>query len=302
MKSKTLIIGATGKTGMPVTEKALAAGLDVRAVIRREDERSAKLRELGAETVIGDVHDIGSVREFMQGSTRLYFSYATHEHRLVEVTTNIAKVARDEGIQTIVNMSQLTAREGARSPLTHQHWLSENILDWSGVGTIHIRPSYFMENLLLFNSQSIVNEDKIYLPYGSSSHAPVATDDIARVIVELLSNPEDHYGKRYHLTGPENLTLAEIANVIGGIIGKPVEYIDLPAEQWRTALIQTVGLPEFLADHLYKVAIDHQEGLFSVQNNVIETLTGKAPQSLQNFVRDHEALFIGQQAVQLGIQ
>ena len=301
MKSKILIIGATGKTGMPVTEKALQAGLDVRAVIRNEDERSEKLRQLGAETVIGDVHDIGSVRQFMKGVTRLYFSYPTHEPRLVEVTTNIAKAARDEGVQTIVNMSQLPSREGARSQLTHQHWLSENILEWSDVGTIHIRPSYFMENLLLFNSGHIINEGKIYLPDGSSRHAPVAANDIARVVVALLANPNGHHGKRYTLTGPENLTIQEMADTIGSVIQKDVEYVDLPIEQWRTALLEQAGLPEFLTDHLCNVAIDHQEGLFSEQTDTIEALTGQAPESLSDFVRANKAAFTGKKAVSLGL-
>ncbi|MBL4575045.1 MAG: NAD(P)H-binding protein [Opitutaceae bacterium] len=153
MKSKTLIIGATGKTGMPVVEQALASGQDVRAVIRREDERSSRLRSLGAETVIGDVHNIQSVRAFMTGVSKLYFSYPTHLTGLVEATANIATAAKDEGVKAIVNMSQISVRENARSKLTHQHWLSEKILDWSGVGAIHIRPNYFMENMLLFNAQ-----------------------------------------------------------------------------------------------------------------------------------------------------
>ena len=301
MKQKILIIGATGKTGMPITEKALEAGLDVRAVIRIEDTRSEKLRQLGAETVIGDVHDMQSVRQLMKGVTALYLSYPTHEQRLVEVTANVAKAAQDEGVQTIVNMSQLVSREAARSALTHQHWISENILDWSGVGTIHIRPSYFMENLLLFNSRHIINAGKIYLPYGSSRHAPVATNDIARTVVALLINPKGHHGKRYHLTGPENLTIEEMAHTIGSILQKDVEYIDLPLDHWRTALLEQAGLPKFLVDHLCNVAIDHQEARFSEQTDTIAALTGQTPQSLSDFVLANEASFTGKRPVSLGL-
>lgn len=62
-----LILGATGKTGIPIVEQALQAGLNVRAVIRREDHRSEQLRLSGAETVIGDVHDLQSVRRLVEG-------------------------------------------------------------------------------------------------------------------------------------------------------------------------------------------------------------------------------------------
>lgn len=302
MKTKRtiLVIGATGKTGQPVVQQLLSEGLEVRAVIRREDNRSEKLRDAGAQTVFGDVHDIQSVRELVKGIDHIYFAYPPQEERLVEATANIVIAAKDEGISGIVNMSQISVRENARSMLTHHHWLSEAVFDHANVGAIHIRPTYFMENLLMFNAGTISSEGKIYLPYGSQSHAPIAANDIARSVVALLLDPAPHTGERIILTGPDNLSIAEMANVIGQGMGRPVEYVDLPAEQWREILIQQVGMPEFLADHLYKVAIDHQEGIFDHQTDTVETLTGTAAQSLKDFVREHLALFKGEEAVFLG--
>ena len=301
MKSKALVIGATGKTGQPVVEQALAAGLDVRAVIRREDDRSERLRNAGAETVEGDVHDMRSVRQLAKGVDRIYFAYPPQGDRLVEATANIAIAAKDEGITGIVNMSQISVRESARSPLSHHHWLSEKIFDRADVGAVHIRPTFFMENLLLFCSQSIATEGKIYLPYGSRSHAPIAANDIARSVVALLLDPKPHAGEHPILTGPDNLSIAEMANVIGHEIGRPVEYVDLPVEQWHEILVDQVGLPEFLANHLHQVAIDHQEGIFDHQTDTVKALTGAAPQSLPEFVREHLARFKGEQAVFLGV-
>ena len=157
-----------------------------------------------------------------------------------------------------------------------------------------------MENLLLFTADAIASEGKIYLPYGSRSHAPIAANDIARSVVALLLDPEPHAGERVILTGPDNLSIAEMANVIGQVMGRPVTYVDLPAEQWREILIQQVGMPEFLADHLYKVAIDHQEGIFDRQTDTVEALTGTAAQSLKDFVRENLAQFKGDEAVFLG--
>jgi NAD(P)H dehydrogenase (quinone) len=301
MKSKTLIIGSTGKTGQPVVKQTLIAGLNVRAVIRKDDDRSAALKAAGAETVIGDVHDIKSLRSLVQGVDRIYFAYPPHEDRLVEATANIAIAAKDEGVSHLINMSQLPAREGARSALTYQHWLSENIFDQADIGAIHIRPTFFMENLLLFSSQSISNEGKIYLPYGSRNHAPIAADDIARVVVALLQDPATHAGKRLTLTGPQNLSIAEMANIVGQQVGRAIEYVDLPAAQWRDILIKQVGLPKFLANHLHQVAIDHQHGVFDRQTDTVESITGIAPQPLVKFVRCHLAQFMGKEAIFLGV-
>jgi NAD(P)H dehydrogenase (quinone) len=301
MKSKALVIGATGKTGQPVVEQGLKTGLDVRAVIRGEDERSKRLRDAGAEIVIGDVHDMSSVRQLVKGVDRIYFAYPPHGGRLVEATANIAIAARDEGISGIVNMSQITTRESARSPLSHHHWLSENVFDQADVGAVHIRPTFFMENLLLFCSQTIATEGKIYLPYGTRSHAPIAASDIARSVVALLLDPMPHAGERPILTGPDNLSIAEMAEVIGHEIGRSVEYVDLPVEQWREILMHQIGVPEFLANHLHQVAIDHQEGIFDQQTDTVEMLTGVAAQSLAEFVRKHLAKFKGEETVFLGV-
>ncbi len=298
---KVLIMGATGKTGMPVVEQALQSSLEVRAAIRREDHRSEQLRLAGAETVAGDVHDLKSVRQLVEGVDRIYFTYPPHLEGLVEATANVAIAAKDAGISALVNMSQIVARENARSPLSHQHWMSETLFDLAGIGAIHIRPTFFMENLLLFSSQSIAEEGRIYLPYGNRGHAPVAAADIARVIVYLIRHPEPNVGAKLVLTGPELLTISDMAAVIGRQIGRSVEYVDLPADPWHNVLIQQIGLPPFLANHLYKVAIDHQEGLFEQQNDTVERLTGIAPQSLDIFVREHLPQFQGKEEVFLGV-
>jgi NAD(P)H dehydrogenase (quinone) len=296
MQSKTLVIGATGKTGLPVVEQTLRAGLDVRAVIRREDDRAARLRNAGAEIVEGDVHDMRSVRKLVKGVDRIYFAYPPQGDRLVEATTNIAIAAKEEGISGMVNMSQITAKESARSPLSHHHWLSENLFDQADIGAVHIRPTFFMENLLLFCAQTIATEGKIYLPYGTRSHAPIAANDIARSVVTLLLDLKPHAGERPILTGRDNLSIAEMANVIGHEIGRPIEYVDLPVEHWHDILVHQLGLPEFLANHLHQVAINHQEGIFDHQTDTVEMLTGAAPQSLAEFVREHLAKFKGEGA------
>lgn len=296
-----LIIGATGKTGIPVVEQALQAGLNVRAVIRREDHRSEQLRLAGAETVTGDVHDLQSVRRLVDGIDRIYFTYPPHLEHLVDATANVAIAARDAGVSALVNMSQITVRENARSALTRQHWLSENIFDLADIGAIHIRPTYFMENLLLFSAQSIAEQGRIFLPYGNRGHAPVAAQDIARVVVHLLQHPASHVGERLVLTGPELFTIQEMGDVIGQQLGREVTYVDLPVEQWHTILTEQVGLPAYLASHLHQVAIDHQEGWFEHQTDTVQRLTGTAPQNLESFVREHLPQFEGKESVFLGV-
>ncbi len=291
-KSIILVTGATGKTGLPVIKQLVEREFLVRAFVHRMDERSERLKALGAEVVAGDFLDLQSVRAAMQEVNRVYFCYPTLD-RLVEATTILAVAARDAGVEGIVNMSQISAREHARSPLARHHWLSERILDWADIGASHINPTFFAEDLYLFTGQSIASEGKMYLPFGEGRHAPVAAEDIARVVVGILEDPKPHIGQRYVITGPKNMKVVEMAEVLSAELGKPIEYVNLPLEQWRKILIEKAGFPDFLATHLVAVAQDHQDGVFSVETDVVERIGGQAPQSLRDFVRTHMAEFTG---------
>ncbi len=290
-KPRILVTGATGKTGIFVVEQLLKREFPVRAFVHRIDERSERLEALGAEILQGDFLDLQSVRSAMRGVKRIYFCYPPQGDRLLEAATNVAVAARDVGVRALVNMSQISARENATSPLARHHWLSEQVLDWANIGASHIHPTFFAEDLYLFSGPSIAEAGKLVLPFGDGKHAPVAAEDIARVVVGILADPEPHVGQHYILTGPRDMTIAEMAEVLTTELGKPVEYVNLPIQQWRTALVEKAGMPEFLATHLAAVAQDHQDGVFSAETDVVEKIGGRPPQSLAEFIRAHVVEF-----------
>ncbi len=287
-----LVLGSTGKTGAPAVALLRQRGYPVRALVHHKDERSEQLETLGAEIVQGDFLDLSSLRSAMKGVKRVYFCHPPKDG-LLEATVNVALAARDEGVEAVVNMSQISAREGAASPLARQHWLAERILDWAEVGTTHVNPTFFAEDLYLFTGRSISAEGKMYLPFGDSRHAPVAAEDIARVVVGILEDPKPHVGKRYVVTGPKDMTIDEMARVLSEELARPVAYVDLPPDQWRQALLKQAGFSEFLAEHLFHVAKDHRDGVFSAETDVVERIGGQPPQSLQQFVRANRAQFAG---------
>jgi len=294
-KPLILVTGATGKTGAPVVEQMLERGYNVRAFVHRLDQRSTRLAGLGAEIVAGDILDLAAVRAALKGVGRVYFCFTPHSAHLPQATANIAIAAHDEGIEALVNMSQVSAREETKSPLAFQHWQAELVLDWADIGASHIRPTFFAEDLYLFTGKSIPDEGKIYLPFGTGKHAPVAAADIASVVCGILDDPEPHIGQRHVITGPKDMSVAEMAEVFTQELGKPVDYVDLPVKQWRTVLVEKAGMPEFLATHLAAVAIDHQNGVFSARTDIVERIGGRAPQSLADFIRAHMAEFSSSQ-------
>ena len=307
---KFLITGATGDTGGYTVRQLLAKNHAVRVLAHRSDERSEQLHKVGAEVVFGDLLDFDSVRTALSGVQRAYFCYPISPG-LVQATAQFAQAAKEAGVEVIVNMSQISARGDAKSEAARQHWLSERVFDWSGVPTIHLRPTFFAEWLLYL--APMIRQGKIFAPFTTTGrHAPVAAEDQARVIVAILQNPTAHVGKTYPLFGPVEHTYPEIAAIISRVIGKEVTYQQVPIERFaeiysgnpkrpthNTAMAMygdqgalAGGSPKtFLMQHLHEVAIDHGNGIFAGTNSYVAEIGGRQPMTVEEFVSRNRQAF-----------
>jgi len=212
MASPILVTGAAGRVGAvgrTVVELLLKEGKAVRAMVRKEDERSQTLRDMGAEIVVGDLLDLQSMHRAIAGTEAMYFSMSVSDTHLA-ATVNAAAVAKHHGVKAFINMSQMTVSqmsvtETTTSPHQKLHWLAEQALNWSGLPVVHVRPTLFLEgSLLILTPDSVKQSDQIRLPFGEGKTSPVAVEDVARVIAAVLANPQPHIGKIYHLTGPQS--------------------------------------------------------------------------------------------------
>jgi NAD(P)H dehydrogenase (quinone) len=287
---KYLITGATGKTGAHTVRHLLNQGHAVRAFVHREDERSSALRNEGAEVVVGDLLEHDDVIRAMDGVTGAYLCYPVRPG-YIQASAYFADAARRAGVEVVVEMSQISAREDSKSHAARDHWIAERVLDWSGVPVIHIRPTFFSEWLIFpFVRDQIVQEGKITLPYGAGRHAPIAAEDQARLIAAVLAQPAEHIGKTYPLCGPVELNQQEIADEIGKVLDREIVYSPSTLEQYREHL-EKFGLPAFLIQHFLAIAVDYQNGIFSGADGVIGKITGQAPQTVGEFVKAHRHLF-----------
>ncbi len=287
--TKILVTAAAGRTGSHVVRQLIEKGFPVRAMVRKFNDKSELLTTLGAEVVMGDFLNLKSLRAAMKGIKRAYFCYPPAD-RLLEASTNFSIVAKENVFESVVNMSQIIVRENHPSALSRQHWLAEQVLDWANIGATHIRPTFFAEMAAILNAESIARDGKLYLPHGDKKHAPVTTDDIAAVVVGILTNPEPHIKKAYTVTGQQVLSQKDIAGIIGESIGKSVEYIDIPMEYWQKAMAEK-GHPKFLIDHLSRVGEDYQNGLFDKVTDVVQKIGERKPKSFESYVRENISVF-----------
>ena len=292
IQGKVLVTGATGDTGRATVDELLARGHQVRALAHGQDERSKKLQERGVEVVYGDLLDFGQVRAALNGVQRAYFVYPIRPG-ILQATAYFAQAAKEAGVDGIVNMSQKSAREDAKSHAATDHWLSERIFDWSGVTVAHIRPTYFAEWLLYL--APMIKAGLLHVPFGTGKHAPIAAEDQGRVIAGILEDPAPHRGQDISALRPGRIHVrGDRAGPEPGA-GEDVEYKQVDFEEFSRAL-QASGKNagrenSFLFQHLREVAIDHQNGIFAGTNDLVEKLGGRPPMTLEAFIKKHRGSF-----------
>src|SRR6266571_3504163 len=271
-----LVTGAAGQlgaVGRTVTGLLLDRGLPVRAMVRREDDRAAALRAAGAEVVVGDLLEPADVARVVRGCRRVYFGMSVSAGYL-EATVIMAAVARDVGVEALVNMSQMTVSQMSLqhttpSPQQRQHWLSEQALAWSGLPVVTIRPTVFLEGFFLpLTGPSVRDRGRIELPFGQGKTNPVATADVARVVAAVVAR---EYADALH---------------------REVTYADIPPEEWEQEL-QRAGLPEHLTRHLVTMAELNRAGRYDWMADGVEQVTGRPAMSVREFVSLYAGEFGG---------
>jgi uncharacterized protein YbjT (DUF2867 family) len=295
MSTETILVtgaaGSVGATSREVIRLLLAQGRTVRAMVRTLDARADALRAMGAEVVVADMLDIVAVRAAMRGCAAVYFTMAISPTYL-EAATNVAAVAKSLGVKAFVNLSQMTVSQMSDtattdSPQQKQHWLAEQMLRWSGLPVVYLRPTAFFDGMFLVQGAKGIRDDNaIRLPFADGKTSPIAASDVGAAAAVILANPAPHIGKIYELTGPASLTLTEIAHEFSGALGRPIRYIDVPPQIWLEKL-REMQIPPHLLAHLATMAQLHRDQRYDRLTDTFAHLVGRAPLSAAEFARLH---------------
>jgi uncharacterized protein YbjT (DUF2867 family) len=267
-------------------------------VVRKLDARADSLRDMGAEIVVADMLDLIAVRAAMQGCSVVYFTMSISPNYL-EAATNVAVAARSLGVKAFVNLSQMTVSqmsetETTSSPQHKQHWLAEQMLGWSGLPVVYLRPTAFFDGMLLVQGAKAIREDNaIRLPFAEGKTALIAGADVGTAAAAVLANPAPHIGKVYDLTGVQSLTMAQYAQEFSSVLGRTIRYVNVPPQIWETRL-REARLPDHLIAHLITMGELHREGRYDRMTDSFQQLVGRAPISAAEFARRHAAAFTPQ--------
>ena len=285
--------GSQGSTGRQVTSLLLEQGIPVRALFHQLDARSDDLRKQGAEVVEGDLLNPASVQAALRNIKRAYFTYPVADG-LLEAAAIFAAAARDAGLELLVNNSQFQGapNEPAFRDVQHapsfrnlQHRLADRIFDWAQVRAVHVQAPPYYENVRALVSGSVAEKSTVLLPWGADTTVIplVSAADVSRVATTLLASPGAPQQSVYPLVG-ETPTVREMVEALGTAIGRQIRYVAITDEQWANAVKERIN-PHAL-DHLTHLWQYFRRGEQRFQaTDAIRTLTGRNPQTLEEFFR-----------------
>jgi len=295
--------GGIGGVGRTVVELLREHELPVRAMVHREDERAQALRDRGTQVVVGDLARPSDVANALDGCRRMLFCMSVSSTYL-EAAATVATVARAVGaLEVLVNLSQMTVSQMTavsveESQQQRLHWLSEQVLDWSALPVVHLRPTIFQENPLFATvvARAVAERGTLPLPFGSGRTSPVAAADVARVAAAVLQDPGPQVGQVLELTGPRSQDMTGIAEEYSRALGKRVTYVDVPAAEWAARAFAGSELSPHVQEHLTTLARLHRQHRFDRMTDTVASLTGQPARTVEAFVAEHAALFTPQEA------
>jgi len=259
-KPKILVTGATGKTGAATVGQLLAKGFPVRALARRADPRSDQLRALGAEVVIGSLEDLKDLSTAMIGVKRAYYCPPLEPGTLRRATL-FAEAAQEANLESVVALSQWLADPQHPAMHSREKWLSDRVFQWTPhLNVTTINPGFFADNYMAA-LEPIAHFGLMAMPLGQGLNAPPSNEDVARVVVGALINPEPHIGKTYRPTGPRLLSPDEIATAMGKALDRKVVYKDVPVSLFLK-VAKSLGISDFVIEELYWFLEEYQRNAF----------------------------------------
>ncbi|HEY0523090.1 MAG TPA: SDR family oxidoreductase [Stellaceae bacterium] len=292
-----LVTGATGLNGRMTIGEFAREGHPVRALVRNlaKASKAGLVGMPGVELVEGDMGRSEGLRVALARVERvLMISSAAPD--MVETQCRFIDECRLAGVRHVVKFSGAESGVGfdpSKFRFTRMHEEIEDYLEGSGLAWTHIRPSQFMQ-VYLREAPDIAARGVLRLPFADIRLSPVDVGDIAKVSYRLLRDG-GHEGESLNMTGPEALTMAEVAARISVAIGRQVHYEAINREERREALLAS-GVPAGFADALdEQVAERLKRPEARVYLGTHETF-GVRPTTFAEFAESHADVFRGRPA------
>ncbi|PPG94765.1 NAD(P)-dependent oxidoreductase [Rathayibacter rathayi] len=273
MSTPIALTGVTGAVGGRVARELADAGHPLRLLVR-DPSRAPELPE--TEVVRASFADTGDALEGVR--LLVMVSAAENAERLAEHLAFVASAAA-AGVEHVVYTSFAGAAPNAVFTLARDHAATEDAIRRSGMTWTFLRDNLYLDFL-----PAMLDEDgMIRGPAGQGRAAAVAREDVARAAAAILRAPEKHRGAAYELTGPEALTLDEVAAALTAA-GRPAVFIDETLDE-AYASRRRWNAPDWQLDAWISTYTAIAAGQLEHVSGDVQRLTGRAPLSLAGFLK-----------------
>ena len=140
-------------------------------------------------------------------------------------------------------------------------------------------------------ARSIADSGTIRLPFGTGRTSPIVSDDVARVVATVLTDPGPYVGRALELTGPRSQDMDGIAEEYARALGRPISYVDVPSETWAEQVLARANLGPYVDEHIATMARLHRENRYDRVTDTVQEITGRPAESVEEFVARHSDLF-----------
>ena len=286
-----LVTGATGLNGGVLVRLLSDRGVPVRALVRNPTRATALASLPNVEVVEGDMAHPATLAEPLRGVERAML-ISSSDPAMLEVQSNFIEAARKAGVRHVVKLSGIMPEVDSPFRFARMHGEAELKLERSGIAFTHLRAGEFM-HAYFRQVPAIVARGTFFLPMEDARIASIDVRDIAEVAAKALTEP-GHEGKIYPLTGPEALSMAEVAEKLSTATGKPIRYVNIAPEEARKAQL-AAGVPPYTADALAELFAERRKGKESKVWPDIEDILGRRATTFDEFATRHAAIFRGEE-------
>lgn len=280
-----LVTGATGTTGREVVRELADLGVPVRAM-GRDWAQLEKPFDSRVEKVVADFEDSASLCAALIGVKQAFLLSANMPNQR-EQEACFLRAAKSAGLDHIVRLSAADASPDSAQLILRWHGEMDAAVMASGISWTILRPHWFMQNMF---KCAPADQTEIFLPMKRGKIAAIDVRDIGAVSARVLAGA-GHGSKTYTLTGPQSQDFTEIASELSAVTGSPKTYVDLPPEQFQSALI-AFGQSEWAASAVTdlfagNVAIGAQAEV----TGDVRSILNREPISFHQFFADHRTTF-----------
>jgi len=274
---KIAVTGVTGNLGGMVSELCKKNGIEVRNLARNV-EKAEKLR---FSNVFKSSYDKSEdTVKSLEGIEVLFMVSGSENPNRVQQHKDFIDAAKVAGVSHVIYLSFYNASKNSIFTLGRDHYATEEYIKENGFKYTFLRDNFYAD----FFVDLCRKYGEIKGPAGNGKVSAVVRSDVSEVAAKILENPGKWENQTLNMTGPEELSMAEIVKAVSEYFGKEIKYIEETVEEaYESRKIWKAEQWEYdsWVSTYTAIAENEQSGI----SNDIEKVLGRKATSLAEYLK-----------------